>query len=121
MPPLVDSIAAGRLRDRTPVSREIEIAATPERVSVEFDTSQYTTTPGHPRTVRVPGTDGDTMQVVQHFRDGRLEQVFTTPEGRRWSTFTPSADGSTLTLQAVIQSSRLPAPVRFSIPYRRAR
>lgn len=119
MPPLVDAIAARALRERTHVPPRVEIEATPARIEVELNDSRYDTRPGHPRTVPVPGTDGDTMEVVQHFRDGHLEQVFSTEQGRRWSTFVPSADGNTMTLTAVIQSSRLPAAMRFSIPYRR--
>lgn len=119
MPPLVDAIAARTLRERTPLSRTLEIDATAARLAVRFDHSFYDTRPGHPRTVPVPEDPSTSMEVVQHFRDGRLEQIFTTSQGRRWNTFTLSEDGRTLTLEAVIQSSRLPAPVRFTIPYRR--
>jgi hypothetical protein len=120
MPPLVSSIAARMLRDHTPLSRTVEVAASAERVVVRFDRTSYETRPGHPRDVPVPEDPSETMEVVQHFRDGHLEQVFTTDGGRRWNTFTPSADGATLTMDAVISASQLPADVRFTLPYRRA-
>lgn len=120
LPPLVDGVAAGRLRERLTLSPRITLAVTRERIQTRFAHATYDTAPGFPSSVPVPGDPSATMEIVQFVRSGRLEQIFTTDGGRRWSTFTPSADGTRLTLDAVIHSERLSADVRFRIPYRRA-
>lgn len=119
MPPIVDMIAAGQLRGRTPISRRIEIALNRIRIMVRFDAATYDTAPGMPDTCPMVGNPGETVQVVQHVVDGDLQQVFTTPQGRRWNTFVLSEDGESLTFSVVVQSERLPAAMRFSLPYRR--
>lgn len=119
LPPLVDGVAASQLRERTPISRRIVLSVTASRIEARFVHATFTSTPGLPTPVPVPGS-GDTMEMVQLLRDGSLEQIFTTEGGRRWSTFTPNADGSRLSLSAVIHSDRLSADVRFRLPYQRA-
>lgn len=120
LPPIVDGMARDRLRARLVISTSITLTVTPARIEARFGHATFDTVPGVAATVPVPSDASTTMQVVQLLRSGRLEQVFTTDGGRRWSTFTPSTDGTRLTLDAVVHSGRLPTDVRFSIPYRRA-
>lgn len=119
LPPLVDSLAASQLRARLVVSRTVVLSVTEARIAARFPHATFDTVPGVPATVPVPGDTSETMEVVQLLRGGRLEQIFTTPGGRRWSTFTPASDGSRLTLDAVVHSDRLTTDVRFRLPYRR--
>jgi hypothetical protein len=120
LPPVVDSLAASQLRARLVISPSITLSVTPARIEARLGHATFDSVPGVAATVPVPSDTSTTMQVVQLLRAGRLEQVFTTDGGRRWSTFTPSADGTRLTLDAIVRSERLPTDVRFSIPYRRA-
>lgn len=120
MPPIVDGVAAGRLRERTPISPQIVIAVSATEIRAQFVHATFTSAPGASVRVPVPGAAGETMEMVQVLRDGRLDQVFTTEEGRRWSSITPNEDGTRMTLSAVIHSERLTTDVRFSLPYRRA-
>lgn len=119
LPPLVDGMAASQLRARLVVSRTITLTVAADRIQARFVHASFDTAPGMPATVPVPGDSSETMEIVQLLRAGRLEQIFTTAGGRRWSTFTPSEDGARLTLDAVVHSERLPTDVRFRIPYRR--
>ncbi|UJR84905.1 hypothetical protein [Sandaracinus amylolyticus] len=119
MPPIADGMAASRLRERTPIIERVVITSTPQRIRVHLDERRYETAPGHPEAAPTASTSEDTVRVVHHFREGALEQVFTTDRGRRWNTFTLGEDGRTMTLNVVVQSSSLPAQLRFTLPYRR--
>jgi hypothetical protein len=120
LPALVDSIAARELRARISISSRITLAVDAASIDARFDHAAFRTAPGMPARMGVPGDPSTSMEVVQLLRGGRLEQIFTTDRGRRWSTFTPSEAGARLTLLSVIRSERLPTDVRFSLPYRRA-
>lgn len=120
MPPLIDTMAANQLRERTILSRSITLSVTSTRIESRFSHATFTSAPGMPVRVPVPGVAGETMEMTQLLRGGALEQIFTTDGGRRWSTFTPSADGARLTLSAVVHSDRLSTDLRFRLPYRRA-
>lgn len=118
LPPIADGIAARMLRERTPPIERVHVATTPSRIVVQLDQRRYESAPGMPQS-RQSGEDR--IQVVQHFREGALEQVFETPRGTRWNTFRVGDGGDTMTLEVVIESSRLPEALRFSLPYRAAR
>jgi hypothetical protein len=118
LPPLVDSVAAGRLRDRTPISPRITLTMTRERIEARFAHATFTSAPGASTRIPVPGDTSTTMEMTQILRDGHFEQIFTTDEGRRWNTLTPTSDGR-MNLDAVVHSERLSNDLRFRIPYRR--
>lgn len=118
MPPIVSDIAASELRRRTPIHREIEIIASPTSIEVKYPNARtYSSQPGHPRRVPIPGEDG-TMEMTQLYRRGGLEQVFSTGQGRRWNLFVPGAEGE-MTLEATVNAEQLPAPLRFQLRYRK--
>jgi hypothetical protein len=119
LPAIVDSIAARELRARIVVSPRVTLALGSDRIEAHFAHASFRSAPGVPVRTAVPGDPATSMEVVQLLRGGRLEQVFTTDGGRRWTTFTPSTDGARLTLDSVIRSERLPTDVRFRLPYRR--
>lgn len=121
MLPLVSGMAARELRARNPVRERLTIDASSQQIRVVHGEVRFETVPGHPARMQVPGDDDTTMEVVQLFRDGRFEQIFTTSRGRRWNSYTPSSDGSTLTMEAVVSSDQLPRDLRYTLRYRRAR
>lgn len=120
LPPLVNSMAASRIRERTVLSRSVSLSLSETSITARFVHATFTSAPGAPIRVPVPGDEGETMEMVQLLRGGAFEQIFTTDGGRRWSTFTPSADGTRLELSVVIHSDQLSADVRFRLPYRRS-
>lgn len=121
MLPIVSGIAAGRLRDANRMSPTIGITVDPRRVRIEFEHATFETAPGHPRRMPRPGHESEMIEVTQLVREGHLEQIFTNEDGRRWNTFQPSPDGQRLELGSVLQSTQLPQPMRYTIPYERAR
>jgi hypothetical protein len=119
LPPIIDDIAAGQLRSRTPLSREVDVALTDARIVVTFDNARYDTAPGTSQSVPMAGDPHEMVDVIQQAGAGRLRQTFSTSRGRRFNTFSISEDGATLSLEVSIQSDRLPHELRFILPYRR--
>ncbi len=119
MPPIVDAIAAGQLRGRLTISHSLDITVTGDRIVVRFDAATYDTRIGERTTCPMAGSPSETIEAIQHFADGRLQQVFSTPNGRRWNTFVPSEDGHQVLLEVVVQSDRLPSRIRYALPYTR--
>ncbi|AKF10107.1 hypothetical protein [Sandaracinus amylolyticus] len=120
MLPFVRGMAQGELRARTPIDRDVAIDLAPERIEVRLGANAFATAPGRPRRMPVPGYAGETVEVVHLVRGGRLEQIFSTDQGRRWNVFAPSADGQRLTLDVTMSGALLPAPVQYRLEYRRA-
>jgi hypothetical protein len=115
----VRGFARARLRQGTPVHRELELQqANDERLTVRFANESYTTTVGRTETRRNPA--GESMRVTQRFRrNGGLEQVFATDQGTRSYVYTPLPNGG-LRVTTRTESPRLPRPMVFSLEYRRA-
>lgn len=117
--PIVRGQAQRQLREANPINGAVEFHFTPQRIRAVFESGTYESAPGQSIQTRQPGS-GDEMQLVQLVRDGHLEQVFTTGNGRRWSVFTPTPDGQTMKMQVTIQAGILPRPLQYEIDYRRA-
>ncbi len=62
---------------------------------------------------------GDQSQTTFRLDDGALVEAGTNPDGSGETVFTPSADGRTLRIRRLMQSSRLSAPVDVTLTYRR--
>ena len=119
MLPFVRGMAQGELRARTPIDHDVAIHVAPERIEVRLGVNAFATEPGRPRRMPVPGYAGETVEVVHVVRAGRLEQIFSTEQGRRWNVFAPSADGGRLVLDVTMSGALLPAPVQYRLEYRR--
>ncbi|AKF10108.1 hypothetical protein [Sandaracinus amylolyticus] len=119
MVPIVSGVTANELRERNPVNGAFTIQISPERIRTEFETATFDSAPGASVRTNIPG-ESEEMQLVQVLREGRLEQIFTTDRGRRWSVFVPSADGQRLTMQVTITSGIIPRPLRYELEYQRA-
>ncbi|HUM12117.1 MAG TPA: hypothetical protein VLT82_14325 [Myxococcaceae bacterium] len=62
---------------------------------------------------------GDENQTTFRLRDGALVEAGKSADGSGETVFTPSADGRTLRVRRLMQSSRLSAPVDVTLSYRR--
>ncbi|MBX3270474.1 MAG: hypothetical protein KF729_09450 [Sandaracinaceae bacterium] len=72
---------------------------------------------GATRTIR--NERGEAVRVHQVLRDGRLVQTLATDQGTRRNVIQASPDGRVLTIDTVITSPRLPAPLRYRLVYHR--
>lgn len=62
----------------------------------------------------------DTLKLSQKINAaGQLLQSFVAEDGSRKNTYTLSADGKTLTVNIVLTSSKLPAPVSYALTYQK--
>ncbi|MCB9597523.1 MAG: hypothetical protein H6719_32690 [Sandaracinaceae bacterium] len=119
-PEMLRGIARDRITESLPMADRIEIAVAAERVRVAYVTQRRVVidTPlGGSARVRLE--DGDERRAVQRLRGGWLEQVFTDDQGRVERLLSTEPDGSTLHLDYTVHNSRLGAPVRWRIDYRR--
>lgn len=115
----VRGIARSRLREGTPIQREILLRFEGEdRLTVRFaENDGYTTTLGRTE-VRV-NPEGQRMRVTQRFRPGgQLVQAFETDQGSRTYVYTPTGEGR-LHLETTTGSPRLPRPMYFELDYTR--
>ena len=62
---------------------------------------------------------GDQSQSTFRLEDGALIEAGKNPDGSGETVFTPAADGQTLRIRRLMQSSRLSAPVDVTLSYRR--
>ncbi|HEY1418415.1 MAG TPA: hypothetical protein VGF41_10930 [Myxococcaceae bacterium] len=69
--------------------------------------------------VRVTDKFGDENDTTFRVRDGALVEAGKGADGSGETVFTPSADGQTLSVRRLMQSSRLSAPVELTYSYRR--
>lgn len=116
---LLQGVTRDQLRERTPLNRRLDFAFPADgQITTVFDQRYtYTTRPGVAQPFTLP--DGAGIQVTQLFRDGLLEQYVEHALGRRWSRFSLSADGRTLTMAATQQGPMMPVPVHFSLEFRK--
>jgi len=85
------------------------------------------TSPDHPPergdvggpAVSVTDRFGDENQTTFRVRDGALVEAGRSSDGSGETVFTPGADGQSLEVHRVMQSSRLSAPVDLTFSYRR--
>lgn len=115
----LQGVTRTQVHDNTPVNERIDIGFPADgRITVGFDGRfTYSTRPGVAQDFDVPGTGN--VNVTQLFRGGHLEQIFTATLGRRWNTYDLSADGQTMSCTSTMQGPMMPAPVVFTLQYRK--
>jgi hypothetical protein len=115
---LIRGIARGRLL-KTQVAfptLTIEGAGSAVRISHEGGTD---VTHGDPSaTIRTNAPDGSPI-VVTLQAGPPLKQSYESKDGRRENTYVLSEDGKRLTVEVLVSSPRLPAPVQYELQYRR--
>ena len=116
---LTQDIARERLKKLNPAYREVAITSSPNEISVTVDNQPPLRAPAKGAPVAWVGPDGRKLNVSMQMAGQRLEQTFTSPEGRRVNDYTLSPDGRTLTMQVSETSTRLSQTITYKQVYRR--
>lgn len=111
-------IARGRLKDTNPLYRTIEIDATADTVRFVFDWETTLTAPttGEEIDWRY---NGEKFRVSTRWESGSIRQAFAAFDGTRENLTTLDPDGVTLRVVTTVTSRMLPAPVKYTLVYRR--
>lgn len=108
--------AAGRLRDKNQLIRNIEIAAPGDSIRVTFDGERTYQTP--PNQWRVHTFQGEDVNVVLRPRGDVLVQLFRSESGLRRNVYR-LVDDDTMHLEVTVQSDQIPRDMRYRLEYRR--
>lgn len=111
-------LARSKLRDVTQPRSPMGIAFTGGDIVVTATPTAKSPASGASVPYKTGG--GETVKLSQRVTaEGKLVQSLVGDNGTRSMTLTLGPDGKTLALQAVIESKRLPLPVRYTLTYRR--
>ena len=116
---LTRDIARGRLKKLNPAYRQVAITSSPSEISVTVDNRPPLRTPANGAPVTWIGPDGRKVSTSMQLAGRRLEQTFTSADGRRVNDYTLSFDGWTLTMQVTETSPRLSQAITYKQAYRR--
>ena len=116
---LTRDIARGRLKKLNPAYRQVAITFSPNEISVTVDNQRPLRTPAKGAPVAWVGPDGEKVNASMQLAGRRLEQTFTSADGRRVNDYTLSPDGRTLTMQVTETSPRLSQTITYKQVYRR--
>lgn len=111
-------IARGRLNDTNPLYRTIEIDATADSVKLTFDRSTVLATAATGEETEWM-YNGERFKVSTRWESGAVRQTFTSIDGTRENVTTLDPDGSTLRVVTTVTSGILPAPISYTLVYRR--
>ena len=112
-------IARGRLEDSNPVYRSVRIEFEGHTIRVVLDGNRRVESPDSGATAPYTRPDGERMRVSQGYSRGRLQQLYTGDAGQRRNELSLDETGRTLTMRVRVTSDSLPAPVVYSLTYRR--
>ena len=99
-----------------------------DRYTLSFDGSTVSVvSPDHPTErgevggppIKVTDRFGDENETTFRMRDGALVEAGKSADGSGETVFTPEADGQTMHVRRLMESSRLSAPVDVTLSYRR--
>ena len=116
---LTRDIARERLKKLNPAYRQVAITSSSNEISVTVDNQPPLRSPAKGAPVAWVGPDGGKVNVSLQLAGQRLEQTFTSADGRRVNDYTLSPDGRTLTMQVRETSPRLPQGITYKQVYRR--
>ena len=111
--------ARSRLREVTAVAGGVSIVFKDGNVTVTAGGEPPTTSPDSGASVPHTKRDGKKAQLTQKLVGEALVQTVSTEDGSRTVTYAASADGRLLTVTHAMNSPKLPAPVRYTLTYRR--
>lgn len=112
---ITQPIATGRLRDKNPLVRRIQIDCNSSRCRVVFDGSR--TYRGALGQWTNHTFDGDTIRVQFRHRGDAIVQLFRTDSGSRRNVYRMLPDGR-LRLEVTVQSGSLPRDMTYRLVYR---
>lgn len=115
---LFRAVARGRLHDTNPRYQRLEIHTTDQQISVQFDQRAPIVMPATGAPVKWKREDGEVFDVSAHVGADALTQTFRSDEGQRVNEFRLHPDGS-LSLDVTVTSPKLPAPVKYTLQFRR--
>jgi hypothetical protein len=116
---LTRDIARERLKKLNPAYRQVAITSSPNEISVTVDNQMPLRTPAKGAPVAWVGPDGGKVNASMQLAGRRLEQTFTSADGRRVNDYTLSPDGRTLTMHVRETSPRLSQTIAYKQVYRR--
>lgn len=117
MGPIIEGIAASRLRERNPVPDTITIRV--ENGTIDF-TGQYGRryrSPADGAPVQTTNAQGEAITLSTRLRGNTMIRDISREGGGRHETFT--VDGDSLVLDGTISSPRLPRPLTYRFTFRR--
>ena len=112
-------IARERLKRLNPAYRQIAISSSPNEISVTVDNQPPLRAPSKGAPVAWVSPDGRKVNVSMELAYRRLEQTFTSADGRRVNDYTLSPDGRTLTMRVTEASPQLSQNITYKQVYRR--
>jgi hypothetical protein len=112
------SFGASRLRQTNPIRRTMRTEVRGGNVTIAYGDARYTTPDGEWRNVR--DLQGNPVRVRQSVEGDTIEQTFSSPDGEKRTVYQFTENGDRVTLEVTVTSDRLPEPLRYTIPYRRA-
>lgn len=112
---ITQPIARGRLRDKNPLVRRIEINLAPPNCRVVFDGSR--TYRGNLNAWTPHTFDGDTVRVQFRHREDSIVQMFRTDSGSRRNVYRLLPNGR-MRLEVTVQAGSLPRAMSYRLTYR---
>ena len=114
-------IARRRLTRLNPIPHRVQVAITPDTLSVAFDSLNPIVTPLDGTDVRwrsaITKDEEYTVHAAQ--QADTVSQVFSAPDGERRNAFRFDDDCARLSLRVTITSRRLPRPLEYTLLFRR--
>ena len=120
MSPMVRGIARRRLREANVIMDEIGFSLAGDPLRASYVGGRIIETPASGAAVDWVDPFGDTVKVSQRWSDRALVQHMFDDDGSRTNVYRFSEDGQRMTMSVTIEASRLPAPIRYRLEYRRS-
>jgi hypothetical protein len=119
MGPVMERIARRRILAANPPFQTLRIDYSGGELSVDFVGARRYRAPVSGARRGNRGPDGSDVQVSYSLQRGRLRERLDASEGFSTNIYRLSEDGSTLSLRSTMESDRLPAPITFTLRFRR--
>jgi hypothetical protein len=113
-------VARGRLKKTNQPYQQVVIEQTSSEITTTMDNRKPITTPVTGTPIKWTREDGETFDVSTQWDNGKLKQTFKAEDGQRVNSFSISPDGSVLTLDVTVTSSKLSRPLLYKLVFRKA-
>jgi hypothetical protein len=115
----IRSLARSRTAKTNPRYRRVEIRRNASTVSVKYDARPPIEIPADGRSITWLREDGAAYSVSVQWSAAQLVMHFESDTGNRTNTLVLQPDGTTLKFNVQLTSSHLPAPIVYTLTYRR--
>jgi hypothetical protein len=116
----IRSLARSRTTKTNPRYQRVELRRNATGVSVRYDARPPIEIPANGRAVPWVREDGATYNVSAEWSAAKLEMHFESDTGNRVNRLMLQPDGTTLKFDVTLTSKYLPAPILYTLIYRRA-